>query len=257
VVLVWGYETYGDILTLHTYDCNFPGKDDITIQLDISSATPAKTITTNGTDTDHSNTLRGFFQIPYTHQDPAPAYIDDAAVRIESVPARMEPGARADARVVATNTGSTTWSTPGAYRLGSQAPQDNTAWGLGRVDLQPGSVDPELTTSFTFQITAPAAVARHQFCWQMVRDGVAWFGGPSRIAEISVGSDLGICVGLHQHAQSFAAQIRNLRAERDSLDPTDPATKSERGRLAREIQSSEKELQAVEAQQRANGCTPG
>ena len=39
VVLVWGYEAHGDILTLRTYDSNFPGRDDILIQLDSSSPT--------------------------------------------------------------------------------------------------------------------------------------------------------------------------------------------------------------------------
>jgi hypothetical protein len=81
VVLVWGYELVGNALTLHTYDCNFPGRDDIVIQLDLSAPTPAKPMTTNGTAGPSPNTIRGFFRLPYSHADPAPAYYaDDAAV---------------------------------------------------------------------------------------------------------------------------------------------------------------------------------
>ena len=36
VVLVWGYDRAGDRLTLYTYDSNFPGRDDITLRLDLS-----------------------------------------------------------------------------------------------------------------------------------------------------------------------------------------------------------------------------
>src|SRR5262249_21942225 len=79
VVLAWGYQRHCDIMTLHTYDCNFQGKDDRVIQLDISSPVPAKVITTNGTaHPAGSGQIRGFFRLPYTHMDPSAAYIDDA-----------------------------------------------------------------------------------------------------------------------------------------------------------------------------------
>jgi hypothetical protein len=64
VELVWGYELAGPQLTLHTYDCNNEGNDDITISLDISSQTPAKDISTNGTDGPSAGRVRGFFQLP-------------------------------------------------------------------------------------------------------------------------------------------------------------------------------------------------
>ena len=70
VELVWGYERAGDILRLHTYDCNKPDRDDIFIELDTSSPVPAKTITTNGTHGPTSGRVRGFFRLPYTHADP-------------------------------------------------------------------------------------------------------------------------------------------------------------------------------------------
>jgi hypothetical protein len=70
VVLVWGYER-GAELTLHTYDSNFPGRDDITIRLDLDGA---KLIATNGTDGPILGHIRGLLRLPYRHVDPSPAY---------------------------------------------------------------------------------------------------------------------------------------------------------------------------------------
>ncbi|WP_433293673.1 hypothetical protein ACQP2F_31205 [Actinoplanes sp. CA-030573] len=69
VELVWGYERHGAVLTLHMYDCNRPGRDDVVIEVDTA------VIRTNGTGNDEApGTVRGFFRLPYRHQDPSPAY---------------------------------------------------------------------------------------------------------------------------------------------------------------------------------------
>lgn len=188
VVLVWGYERVGDVLTLHTYDSNFPGRDDIIIELDISAPAPVKPIRTNGTAGPGPDTIRGFFRLPYSHADPAPAYVDDATVSVAvAPPPQLAAAATAQVVVTATNTGSTTWTPELGYRLGSQAPQDNTTWGTGRVEL-PGPVDPQGSVSFAFEATAPATAGSYAFCWQMVREGVRWFGTPSMALQIGVGS---------------------------------------------------------------------
>jgi hypothetical protein len=188
VVLVWGYELVGDALTLHTYDSNFPGRDDIVLRLDISASTPAKPITTNGTAGPRPDTIRGFFRLPYSHADPAPAYVDDAAVSVAvAPPAQLAAGATAPVIVTAMNRGSTTWTPELGYRLGSQAPQDNTTWGTGRVEL-PGPVEPQDSVSFAFDVTAPVAAGSHAFCWRMVREGVRWFGAATPVLPIDVGS---------------------------------------------------------------------
>ncbi|MEO6503386.1 MAG: hypothetical protein ABIQ09_15935 [Jatrophihabitantaceae bacterium] len=196
VVLVWGYELVGTALTLRVYDSNRPGRDDIVIQLDTDE--PTQPITTNGTAGPGPDTIRGFFRLPYSHADPAPAYVDDAAVSVAvAPPARLAAGSTASVVVTATNRGSTTWTPERGYRLGSQAPQDNTTWGTGRVEL-PGPVDPQDTVSFAFEVTAPAAAGSHMYCWQMVRDRVRWFGAPTPAMPIDVGAvaaitDLGGC----------------------------------------------------------------
>jgi hypothetical protein len=187
VVLVWGYELVGNALTLHTYDCNFPDDDGIVIQLDIGAPAPARPITTNGTAGPGPNTIRGFVRLPYSHADPAPAYVDDAAVSVAvPPPAQLAAGSTVQAIVTATNRGSTTWTPELGYRLGSQAPQDNTAWGTGRVEL-PGPVEPQGSVSFAFDVTAPAA-GSYPFCWQMVREHVRWFGASTAAVPIDVGS---------------------------------------------------------------------
>jgi hypothetical protein len=177
VELVYGFDLVGSQLTLHVYDCNNPGNDSITISLDISSTTPAKPITTNGTDDPSTpGQIRGFFRLPYTHADPTPAYIDDAAVYARWDPGQMATGSSDTATVVAVNMGSTTWTQAAFYRLGSQAPQDNTIWGTARADLPVASVDPQEPVLFSFPVTAPTSQGQFAFSWQMVRDPEKFFG---------------------------------------------------------------------------------
>jgi hypothetical protein len=175
--LVYGYEQAGSQLTLHVYDCNNPGDDSITISLDISSTSPAKVISTNGTaDPDRPGQIRGFFRVPYAHADPAPAYIDDATVYSRWWKGQMTPGSSDTATIVAVNTGSTTWTPARDYRLGSQVPADNTTWGTARVDLPVVQVDPQDQAVFSFSITAPTSQGQYAFSWQMVRDPDRFFG---------------------------------------------------------------------------------
>jgi hypothetical protein len=75
VVLVWGYECDGDRVTLYTYDSNFPGRDDISIRLDLGSSGRDTQITTNGTCGPKAGYIRGFFRVPYRYADPMPAYL--------------------------------------------------------------------------------------------------------------------------------------------------------------------------------------
>jgi hypothetical protein len=104
---------------------------------------------------------------------------DDAAFVSQSPPpACMWPGSTATVSVTMRNTGNTVWDWN--YRLGSQNPQDNGTWGLGRVFLAPGeTVAPGLSKTFTFNVTIPSAAGTYNFQWRMVHEGVRWFGGLS------------------------------------------------------------------------------
>src|SRR4051794_2029646 len=83
-----------------------------------------------------------------------PAVVQDAQFVSQSVPASMIAGQSYDVSVTMRNTGTNTWTAPTAHRLGSQNPQDNTTWGLGRVDV-PGALTPGQDAAFRFRVTAP------------------------------------------------------------------------------------------------------
>lgn len=259
VVLVWGYERHGDVLTLRTYDCNIPNSDDIVIQLDISSPVPAKTITTNGTGVGTTGQIRGFFRLPYTHADPSPAYVDHATVGSPvHPPTPMAAGARARVTVTALNTGSTTWTARDSYRLGSQAPQDNTTWGTGRVQLPRNAVDPGDRAQFQFDVTAPATPGRYAFCWQMLQEGVRWFGQASPRITVAVGSTTGVCAQLHERYRELAAQLDDVRRQIDQIDWSDDVyeARREQTRLTKQAATLRAHLDTVERDQRTHGCAP-
>jgi hypothetical protein len=260
VVLVWGYEQNGDVLKLHTYDCNRPDLDDITITLDISSPTPAKSITTNGTS-NSAGLVRGFFRLPYFHVDPAPAYIDDATVTVPVPPIPLPVSTSISVHVNATNTGSTTWSAGQEYRLGSQAPQDNTNWGTARVELEQGPVDPGETRLFKFDVVSPGVVGTYAFCWQMVREAVHWFGHASPSLPIWVGSISDVCFQLQQQHADLIAQLQSVEGSLAAIDlfvhSTDPRPRLYKTAvLTRQAMALLSQLRVIEAEQDAKGCLP-
>src|SRR4051794_29464496 len=107
----------------------------------------------------------------------------------QSVPAKMEVGKVCDVSITMRNTGTKPW-TPNAaspFRLGSQAPQDNTTWGLSRCELpRAAPVMPGQEVTFSFQVRAPRSSGPYPFQWQMLQELVQWFGSPSGLMEISV-----------------------------------------------------------------------
>jgi alkylated DNA repair dioxygenase AlkB len=108
-------------------------------------------------------------------QLPPPPWV--ATFVSQSVPSSVAAGQRFPVSVTMRNAGSTTWTSGGTnpVRLGSQNPQDNTTWGLGRVEL-PGPVAEDAQVTFQFTATAPSAPGSYHFQWRMVHEGVAWFG---------------------------------------------------------------------------------
>ena len=94
-----------------------------------------------------------------------------------STPATVTAGQTFSATVSMKNTGTTSW-TPGSsngYFLGSQNPQDNQRWGVGRVSLT-NTVSPGQTVTFTFDAVAPQTIGSQPFDWKMVHENVEWFG---------------------------------------------------------------------------------
>tara|TARA_B100000809_G_scaffold127796_2_gene125928 strand:- start:285 stop:2255 length:1971 start_codon:yes stop_codon:yes gene_type:complete len=92
-----------------------------------------------------------------------------------SVPYVLGKGETGSVSVTMKNTGTTTWSQSGLYKLGSF--DDNLDLGLTRVELDPADqIKPDEEKIFTFNITGPTTPGTFDFQWRMVQDNVEWFG---------------------------------------------------------------------------------
>jgi len=104
----------------------------------------------------------------------------------QTVPSLMFAGQSYPVSVTMNNSGTTTWSSAGNYKLGSQCPQDNTYWGTNRVAV-PTSVPPGANVTFNFNVTAPVIPGAYNFQWTMVQDGGAgWFGYLTSSVNVAV-----------------------------------------------------------------------
>lgn len=181
-VVAYAYEVDdANRLTLHLYDPNTapPGADDVQLSLDLSNPTHTTPITHN---VDIGRGIRGFFRTKYVFSNPAALepttpLPSNALYVSSSVPSPLAPGQVVQAQVTMQNLGGTTWTAAGSnpFRLGAQAPQDNSTWGMDRVDV-PQNVAPGEEVTFGFPITAPTAAGTYAFQWRMVQELVAWFG---------------------------------------------------------------------------------
>lgn len=122
----------------------------------------------------------------------------------QSVPATMNPGQRYNVSVKMRNAGNAVWNAAKNYKLGSQNPQDNQTWGLSRVGLPAAklppiilgaaapippasiSVAPGQEVTFDFIITAPKTPGNYNFQWQMLQEGVEWFGDATPSVPVRV-----------------------------------------------------------------------
>jgi RHS repeat-associated protein len=112
------------------------------------------------------------------------AFGNDASFINLSMPLNMVAGQSYDVAVSMKNTGNTTWQ-PGTWKLGSQAPQDNTLWGPNRVQLA-APVGPGGSVAFFFTIRAPTTPGVYTYKWQMVQEFVEFFGAPTTAYQITV-----------------------------------------------------------------------
>jgi hypothetical protein len=173
-VLAWGYDLNGTMVTLHIYDSNHPGQD---VTLTFDTAHPANTTSvTYSTD----ETVYMFFRTDYTWKDassisqPKPVQRDAQFVS-QSLPVQLIAGHAYVATLTMRNTGTIQWSPATHFCLGSQNPQDNTRFGTSRAQLTQ-SVAPGALATFQITISAPASPGTYNFQWQMLQEGVQWFG---------------------------------------------------------------------------------
>ncbi|MBI4086059.1 MAG: hypothetical protein HY433_02350, partial [Candidatus Liptonbacteria bacterium] len=97
----------------------------------------------------------------------------------QSVPATMIAGQQYPVSITMKNIGTNTWSPIGnqtnAYRLRSENPVDNNAWGTTRAEL-PNTVPAGGQVTINFTVTAPSAPGNYNFRWRMIQEGVQAFG---------------------------------------------------------------------------------
>jgi endonuclease/exonuclease/phosphatase family metal-dependent hydrolase len=121
--------------------------------------------------------------------------LDNAEVVAFDLPAGLACGQPYPATVTMRNTGTTTWTAGEAIRLGAAGDSDPLG-GPGRVELPPGtSVAPGITHAFPLALRAPLASGTYLTDWQMVREGVRWFGGVASRDVLVSCDDLAIPVG--------------------------------------------------------------
>lgn len=109
---------------------------------------------------------------------------NNASFVSQTVPTTMTAGQSYSVTLNMQNSGTTTWATS-TYKLGSQNPQDNTTWGLNRVNLS-SSVAPGGQGTFTFNVTAPSTPGTYNFQWRMLQESVGFFGSTSTNVAVTV-----------------------------------------------------------------------
>lgn len=97
----------------------------------------------------------------------------DARFIEQHVPTEMRAGESREVTITLRNTGTSTWTKEGQFKLTTQAPQDNRTWvGETRLYLDSSeSIRPGETKTFHFRITAPREPGRYDFQWKMIHEG--------------------------------------------------------------------------------------
>lgn len=118
----------------------------------------------------------------------AAALVNNAAFVSQQVPALMETGTSYPVTVQMKNTGTTTWTAGGAYKLGAENPTDTRIWATGpdlnRVVLDK-VVKPNEIATFSFNVTAPVP-GTPNFQWRMVEEYKEWFGAKSDNVVVAI-----------------------------------------------------------------------
>ncbi len=114
--------------------------------------------------------------VPVLAVQAATPLLDASCTGAISAPTIIRAGARFNATITVKNTGLTSWLRNKLFYLGSQDPQDNNVWGIGRVALPLDNITNRKSVTFTIAATAPSKIGTYPFVWQMVQEKKAWFG---------------------------------------------------------------------------------
>ena len=161
--------------------------------------------------------------------------VNDAQFISQNVPSlTMTPNSTQSVSVTMRNIGTSTWTAANQYNLGSQNPENNLTWGLGRV-IVPSNISPGSNAVFNFTITAPSTPNTYNFQWGMVRDscpGCEWFGQLTTNLQITVGNLPATPTGLNFNCStdtftwnpSSGAVDYNVGVDYTPNNPVPPAT---------------------------------
>lgn len=115
--------------------------------------------------------------------------MDNAELVSSQFPPALGTASAGEARIALRNTGTDAWTRAAGYRLGAVDDFDPFYKRDTRVDLPDGAeIRPGETFEFQFALQAPAAPGSYHSNWQMIREGVSWFG-PTVAADIAVTGD--------------------------------------------------------------------
>ena len=114
-----------------------------------------------------------------------PTPLNNATFVSQSVPSAMNAGQQYSVSVTMNNSGTKTWTAADQHRLGSRNPENNSTWGLSRVNV-PATIAPGQNATFTFTVTAPSSPGTYNFQWRMMQDGVEGFGADTTNVAVTV-----------------------------------------------------------------------
>ncbi|HXN57782.1 MAG TPA: NBR1-Ig-like domain-containing protein, partial [Candidatus Angelobacter sp.] len=104
-----------------------------------------------------------------------PSSNDDAQLVASNLPKTIDAGQTIDVSITFRNAGTSTWTSAASYKLGAVGNTDPFA--APRQLLAPSdAISPGQQKTFTFAFTAPSSPGSYATHWQMLREGVAWFG---------------------------------------------------------------------------------
>lgn len=136
----------------------------------------------------------------------------------QNVPSQMEAGKTYNVSLRMNNAGNTTWSPAAGYALG--ALNNSTVWGSHRLAL-PGDIGPGATAVINAQLRAPTTPGVYNFQWQMVQDGVEWFGVYTTNVAVTVTAPPSVVTGNIDGLSSDGTSLRGWACSTSRNDPID------------------------------------
>ncbi|MDR6674516.1 RHS repeat-associated core domain-containing protein [Xanthomonas sp. 1678] len=136
----------------------------------------------------------------------------------QNVPSQMEAGKTYNVSLRMRNAGNTTWNSAAGYALG--ALNDSTVWGSHRLSL-PGDIGPGATAVISAQVRAPTAPGVYNFQWQMVQDGVEWFGVYTTNVPVTVVAPPSVVTGNIDGLSSDGTALLGWACSTNRNDPID------------------------------------